>query len=105
MRELGRAGAARHLHEDALARNRRVLGDDHPQTLKCVEELAADLRAAGDADAARELDEKALAGYRRIFGDDHPRTLKVARSLDAENSPKPRIRSAESGERVVADRL
>jgi hypothetical protein len=75
---------ARHLHEDALARNRQILGDNHPQTLLCTEELADDMRAAGDIQTARKLDEKTLADCRKIFGNDHPRTRKITRRLNGE---------------------
>ena len=46
--ELGEVQAARELDEDTLARRRRVLGDDHPDTLNSATSLAADLRALGE---------------------------------------------------------
>ena len=42
--------AARDLDQDTLDRKRRVLGEDHPDTLTSARNLAADLRALGDAD-------------------------------------------------------
>jgi Tetratricopeptide repeat len=47
LRELGEYQQARELDEDALARRRRVLGDDHPDTLASASNLATDLRALG----------------------------------------------------------
>jgi hypothetical protein len=44
------AQAARVLDQDTLDRRRRVLGQDHPDTLASAENLAADLRALGEAD-------------------------------------------------------
>jgi Tetratricopeptide repeat len=41
---------ARALDEDTLARRRRVLGDNHPDTLTSVNNLAADLCAMGKPD-------------------------------------------------------
>ena len=41
--------AARELDEDTLARYRRVLGEDYPDTLRTAGNLAADLRALGEA--------------------------------------------------------
>jgi Tetratricopeptide repeat len=61
LRALGHIEAARRLDENALARSRDVLGEDHPDTLAAVRGLAADLRALGHADAAQRLDEEALA--------------------------------------------
>ena len=46
---LGEHQAARDLDEDTLARRRRVLGADHPDTLRSASNLAADLRALGEA--------------------------------------------------------
>ena len=67
--------AARDLHQDTLDRYRRVLGEDHPDTLRAAVQLAFDLSALGEYQAARELDEDTLARYRRVLGEDHPDTL------------------------------
>jgi hypothetical protein len=48
LRDMGRHAEARKLDEDTLARYRRVLGDDHPHTLRSAGNLAADLRALGE---------------------------------------------------------
>jgi hypothetical protein len=42
--------AARDLDQDTLDRRRRVLGQDHPDTLASASNLATDLRALGEAD-------------------------------------------------------
>ena len=70
--------------EDTLARRRRVLGEDHPDTLKSANNLASDLRALGEHQAARELDEDTLARRRRVLGGDHPNTMKSANNLAAD---------------------
>ena len=44
--------AARDLDQDTLDRRRRVLGEDHPETLRSARNLAADVRALGEADEA-----------------------------------------------------
>jgi len=41
---------ARDLDQDTLNRRRRVLGEDHPDTLTAAASLASDLRALGQAD-------------------------------------------------------
>ena len=75
LRDMGRYAEARDLDEDTLARRRRVLGEDHPDTLTSANNLAIDLRNLGEYQAARELDEDTLARHRRVLGDDHPDTL------------------------------
>jgi hypothetical protein len=79
--ELGELQAARELCEDTLARRRRVLGEDHPDTLNSANNLAVDLRGLGEYQAARELDEDTLARRRRVLGEDHPDTLNSANNL------------------------
>jgi len=54
---LGEYRAARALDEDTLTRRRRVLGDDHPDTLISAANLALDLSALGEHRAAREWDD------------------------------------------------
>jgi Tetratricopeptide repeat len=69
------------LDQGTLARRRRDLGEDHPDTLASAGNLAVSLRAAGEYQAARELDEDSLARRRRILGEDHPDTLASASGL------------------------
>ena len=89
------------LDEDTLARRRRDLGEDHPDTLAAASNLAVSLRAVGghpgtltsasnlaagvshpgEYQAARELDEDTLARRRRVLGEDHPDTLAAAFQL------------------------
>src|SRR6476659_1136164 len=89
------------LDEDTLARRRRVLGEDHPDTLASADGLAISLRAvggypgtlisagnlaaglghSGEHHAARELGEDTLARRRRVLGEDHPDTLASAHGL------------------------
>ena len=78
---MGRYAEAGELDEDTLARSRRVLGDDHPDTLTSAHNLAFDLRNLGEHQAARELDQDTLARKRRVLGDDHPHTLTSANNL------------------------
>ena len=78
---LGDARAARDLDQDTLECRRRVLGHDHPDTLKSASNLAADLRALGEARAARDLDEDTLERRRRVLGQEHPDTLSSAHNL------------------------
>ena len=82
VRHGGEFQAARELGEDTLARRRRVLGEDHPDTLAAANGLAISLRAVGDYQAARELGEDTLARRRRVLGEDHPDTLASADNLD-----------------------
>jgi hypothetical protein len=49
LRLLGKVQAARDLDQDTLDRRRRVLGKDHPDTLRSASNLADDLSALGES--------------------------------------------------------
>ena len=53
--EMGRYAEARDLDQDTLDRRRRVLGEDHPDTLYSAHNLATNLRQLGEVRAARDL--------------------------------------------------
>jgi tetratricopeptide repeat protein len=50
LRDLGEAETVRDLAQDTLHRRRRVLGQDHPDTLASAGNLGADLRVLAEAD-------------------------------------------------------
>ena len=77
----GEPGPARPLHERALTDRRRMLGEDHPDTLTSAGNLALDLRALGEHERARQLNEDTLTRSRRVLGEDHPDTLTSASNL------------------------
>jgi tetratricopeptide (TPR) repeat protein len=53
----------------------RLLGNDHPDTLKTMNTLANVWNGQGRYEKARSLHEQALETRRRIFGTEHPQTL------------------------------
>jgi len=81
------------LDEDTLARRRRDLGEDHPDTLAAASNLAVSLRAAGEYQAARELDEDTLARRRRVLGEDHPDTGASAAFAIFLRTPRPLLKT------------
>lgn len=56
LRALGRVEEALALDEDTLDRRRRVLGEDHPDTLLSASNLAVDLRRLRRTKEAKALD-------------------------------------------------
>ena len=63
------------LYEECLARQKRVLGDDHPDTLTSLNGLASFFNYKHEYDRALPLHEECLTKRKRILGDDHPDTL------------------------------
>jgi len=78
---------ARQLDEDTLARKRRTLGEDHPDTLISAYNASTSLRRTGKAHKARQLTKDTLLRFRRILGKDHPVTQTAAASADVPPPP------------------
>jgi len=62
------------VQEQALAEARRTFGDEHPQTLTAMLDLAEVRWVEGRLIAVRKLEEEAVAGRRRVLGEDHADT-------------------------------
>jgi tetratricopeptide (TPR) repeat protein len=71
------------LLEQVLASNRKMFGDDHPDTLMSMNNLAVTRWALGDLQGARELHEQTLTARRQVLGHDHPDTLTSMHTLAA----------------------
>ena len=77
----GQPRPARPLFERAHLLYRDIFGEDHPDTLLSVNNLAGTLTILGEYGRGRALDEDTLVRRRRVLGDDHPRTLNSANNL------------------------
>ena len=67
--------AAMPLQEQALATRRRVLGEEHPDTLTSISQTGILLQAQGKLDEAEPYYLEALEKRRRVLGDEHLDTL------------------------------
>jgi tetratricopeptide (TPR) repeat protein len=79
--DTGRMEEAEALYADALAARRRVLGDEHKDTLTSMNGLAALYEATGRMEEAEALYADALAARRRVLGDEHKDTLTSMNNL------------------------
>ena len=75
LREQAKYDEARELGEQVLAGMRQELGEEHPDTLLAINNLALTLFEKGELKRARELQEKVLEAQRRVGGKVHPNTL------------------------------
>ena len=73
--EQGKYDEAEVMNRRALAGYEKVLGKDHPSTLKSVYSLAYLIHRQKRYDSSAELYQRAYTGYRMILGRDHPNTL------------------------------
>ena len=76
-----RYALGRELLEKADRQNQEELGEDHPKTLRTLDNIAASYFKEGYAAKARPLGEKALSGLRRAAGDDDPDTITAMGNL------------------------
>ncbi len=67
--------AARQTFERALALDRADLGEEHPDVLTSMGNLASTLWNQGDLAGAHELQQQVAAVMRRVLGEEHPDTL------------------------------
>ena len=79
--EQGRYDDAEPLLTKELQAERRVLGEEHPDTLLSMNNLAMLYFEQGRHDEAEPLYVKALEGRRRVLGEEHPDTLESINSV------------------------
>jgi non-specific serine/threonine protein kinase/serine/threonine-protein kinase len=72
---LGLYPQAQLLFTDAIDIRRRVLGSEHPDTLRSMSRLSGDLRQQGHYAEAAKLERETLDIQRRVLGPEHPDTL------------------------------
>jgi hypothetical protein len=70
------------LEEKVLEVSKRALGEEHPDTLLSMGNLAASYSDLGRLQDAVELEEKVLEARKRMLGKEHPRTLLSINNLE-----------------------
>jgi eukaryotic-like serine/threonine-protein kinase len=79
--DLGIYPEAQRQIERSLELRRRLLGEEHPDTLAALETLGVLYRHQGKAAQAETVLTKVLDVQRRVLGEDHPATLESAYAL------------------------
>ena len=77
----GDLAGARKIGEQVLDLLRRVLGEEHPDTLTSMNNMAQTLGSQGDLPGARKIQEQVLGVRRRVLGEEHPDTLTSMNNL------------------------
>ena len=81
--ERGDYQSATTLFQRQLETRQTLLGEEHPDTLTSLNNLAGTLWAQGDLTGARKLQEQVADAHRRVLGDEHPATLTSLGNLAA----------------------
>jgi tetratricopeptide (TPR) repeat protein/tRNA A-37 threonylcarbamoyl transferase component Bud32 len=68
---------------EALAINRRILGDEHPETLNSINNMGVLLQDQGKYDEAEVYFRKVLESSRHALGDEHRDTLRSINNMGA----------------------
>jgi DNA polymerase III delta prime subunit len=71
----GQYKAAEELFVQVMETRKRVLGDEHPDTLISMNNLASTYRDQGRSNEAEELEVQVMQTRKRVLGDEHPDTL------------------------------
>jgi tetratricopeptide (TPR) repeat protein len=79
--EEGRWNEAAELYVKVLEASRRVLGEEHPDTISAMANLAVTYRDQGRWKEAEELQVKVVEASRRVVGEEHPDTIRAMADL------------------------
>ena len=104
LRAQGRHAEAEALHREVLEARRRVLDEEHPDTLETRRCLADDLAGQGRLAEAEAIYRDTLVSYERVRGEDHFQTLAAKSGLAAVLSGQGKHAEAEALARRVLDR-
>jgi non-specific serine/threonine protein kinase/serine/threonine-protein kinase len=77
LREIGRSDLALGHAESALAIRRRLLGEDHPDTITSLHNYATVIQSLGRNAQVEPLQRDALDRFRRVLGEDDLKTLEA----------------------------
>ncbi len=78
---IGLYDAAFPLQEMALEKRRRVLGEEHPDTLDSISNMGSLLQSQGKLVQAEPYFREALEKRRRVLGEEHPETLTAINNM------------------------
>jgi tetratricopeptide (TPR) repeat protein len=103
--EDGRYEEAEELEVQVMQTRKRVLGDDHPDTLTIMGSLAATYMSQGRWKEAEELEVQVMETRKRVFGDGHPQMLTSIANLAATYRNQGRWKEAEELQMQVMDTM
>ncbi|KAL9045065.1 MAG: hypothetical protein Q9214_001845 [Letrouitia sp. 1 TL-2023] len=101
-REVGRFQKALELGERVVKAYKRTIGEEHPETLRSIYNLATNFYEAGRVQEALQFTERLVEVYKRTLGEEHPDTLRSIHILANSYNKAGRVQEAlQFTERVV----
>jgi tetratricopeptide (TPR) repeat protein len=101
----GRYEEAEELGEQVMQMRKRLLGDEHPDTLTSMANLASTFRNRGRWKEAEELEVEVMQAMKRVLGNEHRDTLLSIGNLAATYSSQGRWKEAEELEVEVMQEM
>ncbi|KAJ6548787.1 P-loop containing nucleoside triphosphate hydrolase protein [Mycena capillaripes] len=95
---------AEELYEKVLEKRRKLLGDDHPDTITALRNLAATFSTSGQLHRAAELEGIVLEKRRKLLGEYHPDTLDAMYNLAATFTESGQLQKAEELQVIVLEK-
>jgi len=69
------------MRREVLEKRQRILGDEHPDTISAISNLAITLGDQGKLEEAAAMRREVLEKRQRILGDEHPDTISTMSNL------------------------
>jgi hypothetical protein len=69
------------IRREVLEKRQRVLGDEHPDTITAMSNLAVTLGGLGKLKEVAAMKKEVLEKMRRVLGDEHPNTISAMNNL------------------------
>ncbi|KAF2995197.1 hypothetical protein E8E13_000675 [Curvularia kusanoi] len=107
----GQYKAAEELDVQVMEARKRALGDEHPDTLYSIDDLALTYLKQGRWDKAEELQVQVIEASKRVLSDEHPDTLVSINNLAStylkqerwDKAEELRVQVMEASKRVLGD--
>ena len=71
------------MKREVLEKMQKILGDEHPNTITAIANLAITLGDQGKLEEAAAMEREVLEKRRKILGDEHPDTITAMANLAA----------------------
>ncbi|KAH7231009.1 hypothetical protein BKA59DRAFT_518303 [Fusarium tricinctum] len=102
--EIGRWNDAALSQKGVLEKRWQILGDEHPDTISAMSNLAITLSDQGKLDEAASMKAEVLEKMQRILGDEHPDTIMAMSNLTNSLSDQGKLEEAASMRKEVLEK-
>jgi tetratricopeptide (TPR) repeat protein len=102
--DIRRRNEAVAMRREVLDKRQRILGDEHPDTIRAMSNLANTFRSQGQLKEAAAMRKEVLEKRRRILGDEYPDTITAMNNLANTLRSQGRLNEAAAMRREVLEK-